>query len=381
MISPLLHKVPKLVVVLSAALFLSGCWDKVDLQNIGYVTAMGVDYEEGQFKLYGEMISFNSVAKTETGSAMPGPKKWIGHSEGQTIQIALMELVKSSQYQLSIENLKTLVIHERAMRELDEVLDAMNRQRAARYTIWVYGTRTPFDQLFTTDQIFNQSPLVSFLYKPDLMFRQVSMYRPLNMQMFIQQQYERAYTTILTNITMVKGDWKTGRKPLSLNVPQGSFIMNNRRLIGYITESEMKGLRWVLPDFKQEMLRIEADGHRATVAVDQSVSRLSGMPQGDSARFKLKVKLRVHVVEMKGELTKQQVEAEASRQVHEEIKRTYEAGVEKHADLLQTRLNLYRYHTAFWKKYASKDDWMPGKGDMTIEVTTKMTNTGKYDLE
>ncbi|GFN29799.1 Ger(x)C family spore germination protein [Paenibacillus xylaniclasticus] len=374
------HRALKAIAVLLVAALLGGCWDKVDMQDIGYITAMGIDYEDGKFKLYGEMISFESIAKTEGGPAS-GPNKWVGHSEGPTVLVALTELIKSSQYQLSVENLKTLIIHERAMPKLDELLDAMNRQRAARFSAWVFGTRASFDQLFSTESIFNLSPLVSFIYKPELMFRQVSMYRPLNMQKFIQQQTERSYTTLLTNLAETKGDWKAGSKPLSLNIPQGSFIMSDRQLIGYLPESEMKGLRWLLPNFRREMFSFEVDGKRATVAVEKSVSHLSSIIKGDSARFRLKVKLRVHVVELEGQLTKQKVESVVSSKVREEIKQTYEAGLDKHADLLQTRLNLYRYHPAFWKMYASKKDWLPAKDDMTIEVKVRMTDNGKYDLK
>jgi len=380
MIAKPLRQLLKLLVPLSIAAVLTGCWDKVDLQDIGYVTAIGADYEDGKFKMYGEMVEFSAVAKSE-GTSMPtGPQKWIGHGEGPTVLVALTNLIKSSQYQLSIENLKTLIIHERAMPMLDELLDAMNRQRAARYTVWLFGTRTPLDRLFATNSIFNQSPLVSFLYKPDLMYKQASVYRPLNMQLFIQQQNERSYTTALANITLAKGVWKAGQRPLSLNVPQGSFILNYRRLVGYMTEEELTGLRWVLPDFKREMLSFQSEGDRATVSVDQSISRLSGKPTGDSAHFKLRVRLRVHVVEVEGQMNRRQIETAVSEKVGQEIKYTYERALEKRADILQTRLNLYRYHMAYWKKHASKDEWLPGKDDLTIEVTTKMTDTGKYDL-
>lgn len=371
----------KLVMALFAAIMLGGCWDKVDLQDIGYVTAFGVDYKDEKFILYGEMVGFSAVAKTEGGGQFSGPLKWIGHSSGDTILYAFEELAKSSQYQLSLENLKSLVIHERAMVKMDEILDAMNRQRAARYTVWLFGTQDELQDFFATDSIFSHSPLVSMLYTPDLMHQQASMHRPLSMQLFLQQLDEQTYTTALTNLSLQRGKWTADKKALNLNVAKGCFLFVNREMVGYLTDQQMKGLRWVQPDFKKELLALRVNNKPMTVAVDHVSSQLSSKPGKDSVKFRLKVKLNIHAVEIEGHQNEKDIEQGVSGLVAEEIKRTYEAGLAHKADVYQTKLNLYRYHTAFWKKYASSNKWLPGKDDLSIEVTTKLVNTGKYKLK
>ncbi|PWV95546.1 Ger(x)C family germination protein [Paenibacillus cellulosilyticus] len=371
----------KLVLALLAALMLGGCWDKVDLQDIGYLTAIGVDYKDEKFILYGEMVGFSTVAKTEGGGQFSGPLKWIGHSTGDTVLYAFEELAKSSQYQLSLDNLKSLVIHERAMVKMDEILDAMNRQRASRYTVWLFGTRDDLHDFFATDAIFSHSPLVSIMYTPDLMHQQASMHRPLTMQLFLQDLDERAYTTELTNLSSERGKWAADKKALNLNVARGCFLFVNRKKVGYLTEEEMVGLRWVQPDFKKELLSLRVNNKPVTVGVDRVSSRLTSRLQSNSTSFKLRVKLFIHAVELEGQQNDKDIEQSVSDKVKDEIKRTYEAGLLQRADVYQTKLNLYRYHTAFWKKHASSNEWLPGKGDLSIEVTTKLVNTGKYKLK
>jgi len=371
----------KLITALLIAFMLGGCWDKVDLQDIGYITAAGIDYKDEKFILYGEMVGFNAIAKTEGGGQFTGPLKWIGHSSGETILYAFKELANSSQYQLTLDNLKTLVIHERAMVKIDEIIDALNRQRASRYTVWMFGTQDELEDFFATDSLSSQSPLVSILYTPDLMHQQTSMNRPLTMQLFLQELDERAHTTSLTNLSIEHGKWMADKNKLKLNVAKGCFLFVNRSMVGYLTQEQMKGLRWVQPDFKKELVALRVDNKPITVTVDHITSRLRSIPNTDSVKFKLKVRLSIHAVEIVGHQTEKKIEQAVSELVTKEIRSTYAAGLSHKADVYQTRLNLYRYHNAFWKKHASNDQWLPGQEDLTIEVSTKLVNTGKYKLK
>lgn len=371
----------KALLALSTALLIGGCWDEVDLQDVGYITGLGVDYKDGKYILYGEMIGFSAVAKTEGGNTNSSSDTWIGRGEGDTVFEALRSLYKSSQYQVSIEQLKSLVIHERAMSQISELLDALNRQRASRYTIWTFGTRDDIEHLFTTDNLFNRSPLISLLYTPHLLYEQISAYRPLNMQMYVQQLNEPTITVMLPNLTAETGDWKHKDKPMKLNLIDGVFLFSNRSYIGFMNDNDFRGLRWIQPDFNNELLAIKNDGERASILIDNTKQHLKAIIQGDNVRFKLKVNIEAHLVELGGKLSRTELESATTKAVTKELQRAYTSGLKKHADVFQTRLNLYRYHMAYWKKHASANDWLPGVDDLDIEVHTLMKSSGKYQLE
>ncbi|MBD3921456.1 Ger(x)C family spore germination protein [Paenibacillus sp. PR3] len=371
----------KALLGLSVALVIGGCWDEVDLQDVGYVTALGVDYKDGKYILYGEMIGFSAVAKTEGGTPDKSPVIWIGRGEGDTVFEAIRSLIKSSQYQVSIEQLKSIVIQERAMLQINELLDALNRQRASRYTVWMFGTRDEIEKLFTTHNLFNRSPLISLLYAPHLLHEQISAYRSMNMQMYVQQLNEPSITVLLPSLTAETGDWKQMDKPMKLNLLDGVFLFSNRSFIGYMSDNDYRGIRWLQPDFKHELLAIKSDGDKATISVDDVKQQLKAIAQGDHVRFKLKITIKAHLVEMGGKLSKQELESVANKIVTKELQRAYKSGLKQHADVFQTRLNLYRYHLSYWKKHVSGHDWLPGGEDMDIEVRTILQSSGKYELQ
>lgn len=46
----------------------TGCWDMKTIQDTNYMTAIGFDFKDGKYIVYGQMLDFASVAKQEGGS-------------------------------------------------------------------------------------------------------------------------------------------------------------------------------------------------------------------------------------------------------------------------------------------------------------------------
>jgi len=58
----------KKIIILSSlatSLLLSGCWDVYEAQRMYYVDGLGIDYKDGQYVIYMQLINFTNVAKFE----------------------------------------------------------------------------------------------------------------------------------------------------------------------------------------------------------------------------------------------------------------------------------------------------------------------------
>lgn len=55
------------ILMISLSLLLTGCWDIREVQDINYISAIGVDYKDGEYIIYAQMLDFSSVAKQEGG--------------------------------------------------------------------------------------------------------------------------------------------------------------------------------------------------------------------------------------------------------------------------------------------------------------------------
>ena len=87
----------KIIIILSSlatSLLLSGCWDVNEAQRMYYVDGLGIDYKDGQYVIYMQLINFINVAKSE----YPYPQTVqaeVGQSKGKTMEEELYKLFQS----------------------------------------------------------------------------------------------------------------------------------------------------------------------------------------------------------------------------------------------------------------------------------------------
>lgn len=98
------------LVCLLVLLLVTGCWDIKDLQTVNYVTSVGLDYKNGKFIIYAQMLDFSSVAKQETGKASHPPSQWVGKGTGETINLAINDLYNAMQQKSLWSHITSIVI-------------------------------------------------------------------------------------------------------------------------------------------------------------------------------------------------------------------------------------------------------------------------------
>lgn len=360
-------------------LLLPGCWDEVNLQEVSYISAIGIDYEEGQFTIYAQMIYFAAIAKSETPQAVPDPI-WIGKGKGDSVLMAFYNLTKAGYTTLNLEHLKTVVIHERALSRISDVIDGLNRQRATRYTSLLYGTSMPLDKLFTTETFFNESPLISLLYAPRPHEIQHTFVMSQKMQTAVQQLKDPGMTTLLPALNTTEAYWKHGKKPMNSQIINGIYVFKNFTYQGYAAQQDVIGIRWLNKNFEKVYIEGEKGGGKATVSINNVSIRPRALLSGNNPKFELTVKLKGHVIEMDSEMSEEEITASIEQRVKEEIEATYQYGVEKKMDLFGLEHYLYRYHYSYWKEQTANGAWRLQKDGISVNVKLQIKDPGKLEL-
>jgi Ger(x)C family germination protein len=367
--------------LLLSSVFVAGCWDEVNLQDVSYISALGVDYEDGQVVIYAQMINFASVAKTESPSAGPA-ETWIGEGKGKSTLLAFYDLKRAGYSTLNLEQLKTVLIHERALGQLDDVLDALNRQRASRYTSYIYGTTADIMEVMNTENFFNQSPLYSVLYMPNPHDEQYTFIEPLQMQLLVQTMKEPNELTMLPVINGKASHWRKGKKPISTQLITGTFMFQDSEYKGYFGDKTVIGLRWLNPEFHNVFVEAKTGDRTGTVSIRSSKFAISVEKNGENPTFTLNVSLIGSLVELDDELTASQIESSVQELVRGELQSLFDIGVKRGVDLLELEHHLYRYHFRYWKERLKEQDWVPDRGTLKeIKVNVLLKDPGKFDLK
>lgn len=368
--------------LLLSAMLLQGCWDEVNLQDQSYVSALGVELKDGKFQLYAQMIKFAGVAKVEGGSSQVGNQVWIGKGTGSSVLMAINHLKKGAQSEINLEHLKSIVVHESAMSRFTDIMDGLNRQRASRYTSLVFGTKSDLVELFTAEGLFDQSPLNTMLYLPEVQEIQRSFIGPFPMKQAVQMLKEPGMTTPVPVIGMNGSDWLKGKKALQVQEIDGIFVLERSKYIGFLTEKEASGLRWLNPDFSLFMVEAKGARSKATIAIRRTSHKLTvtqGQSSGDPV-FRLSVQLIGSVVEQDQPINKEEIVNSIVGLIKEDLERTYAIGRERGMDLYQLEHHMYRYYIAEWKKTMAGRDWVPRQEQLKIDVKFKLSHSGKFDI-
>jgi len=196
-----------LVLLLSVS-FTSGCWDQKSIQDLNYLSAIGIDYENNQYVLYAQSTDLSSVAKQET----PGtndPPVIISIGRGETLQSAMDNMQKNAQIPLFYGFVSTLIYHERMLqKDVIATFDILNRYGLLRYTKWVFATRESIPDVLSNHSVTGFSPLTSLLHQPQDVYAQRSFIEPIRYFTFISRFWEPSNTVIIPNISIYKHAWK-----------------------------------------------------------------------------------------------------------------------------------------------------------------------------
>ncbi|WP_336788092.1 Ger(x)C family spore germination protein [Paenibacillus sp. MMO-177] len=358
-------------VALCMMLVTGGCWDEVNLQDVSYLSAIGVDYVDNHFVVYAQMISFGVIAKQE-GAPPPGSPIWVGKHEGTTNLAAIFNLMDASQYKLSMNHLKSVVIHERAFKEMKQIIDSLNRLNSTRFNSFVFGTRTDINELFTMDMLFNKTPMTTTLYAPKIENNQNSYVEPMTLQTLVREALEPAMSVRLPSLAILPNDWENNKKKLNFLTIEGVFLFNEKKPSGFIAKEKSQGLIWTSDAFKRSLVPIQIEGKRGSVVIDSANSKTKVKMENNNPKFVLKVNLSGHLIEASSDFTDKELIAQVEKSVKTQLEETYNRGLALNADIYDLEHQLYRHHNGLWKRL-SKENWKPGPQDLTVEVKCKIT--------
>lgn len=370
-----------LLILIVTAPMLTGCWDSSNLESVGYVTAIGVDREDKEYIFYAQLIDLSTIAKTEGGGNKNSIPVWIGQGRGKTVYDAYDKVLRSAQSELSMEQLKVIVVHERAMTNLTEILDAVNRVRVSRYTSWVFGTKDEMKNIFGSDRILERSQLHSMLYNPQQHMKSNTFVEPLNMQKFVASFNEPTVTALLPSVQVTDHTWNRNKSPIHVELIGGVFAFKGKKE-QYYERNRIAGIRWLNPRFNRYLLPIQSEkGKVATVAVTESKHKVKVAIKEGRPAFTLHMKINGELAETEGDLHYKEIIHATKAIIAEEMMQVFTEGLKHGDDLLNLEDKLFRYHHKAWKKINKKGGWQPKSGDLKVDVDFVLKHAGSFQLD
>jgi Ger(x)C family germination protein len=362
------------------SVLLAGCWDIRDIQDIDFLTAIGIDYKNGTFEAYVQMLDFSSVAKTETGKPSEPTPVWVGIGRADTLVGAFEDLYHTSQMRVFYGQIQTLVLGENALRHgPKEIKDLLIRYYEMRYTPWIYGTKEPIDQIFTVKPFFNYSPLISLLMQPQMAYQQQSFIPPMRLLRFVSEFREPGNSVLIPSLSISKGTWQSDLSPKPMIKIDGSFLFQDQKYRGWMSLEDIPGLRWMLEQTQRTPIMIRTGGKPAVgLDIDNPKIRIRPRVQGGKVAYSVEVKLKGSVSEVIEPIPEPLLKRKVEEYVENEIRQSFEKGLAIGVDLLHLEHTLYQKNNRLWKRIR-----VPGETNVTpdslrdVRVRFNLEHSGK----
>ncbi|MDR6550642.1 Ger(x)C family spore germination protein [Paenibacillus qinlingensis] len=373
----------KTYIVFTILLVVSGCWDSKTIQNMTYVTALGLDYEEGHFIAYIQVLNFSNVAKSDKLELGKNVPVWIGKGEGKTVVEALSSIYATSQIRVFWGHIKAIVLKEGVLNNklaLRQIYDAIDRYHEVRYNILLYTTKESFSDILTQKSVLNLSPLDTIMDSPEENFAQRSFIQPQYGYKQIAQLNEKGRTVILPTLSTTKKEWQEDRKEKPMFKINGAYAMQEHVLTGWFSEDDLKGVRWF--DKKSNRVFVQIPDNKkpeGSLVLSKPHPKIETLIDQDKARFNLTIKVRAVVEEMTKNVSVKMMEEQAAQVVREEILSTYRKGLSTQTDLLNLFGEIYRNKPQAWHRLHDGGHLVLKEDSINkIDVKVKITQTGKY---
>lgn len=348
-----MSKVVKLLLAAAVLLCLPGCWDMREIQEISYVTALGVDYRDNEYIIYAQLLDFTSVAKSESGKTSESIPVWVGRGHGKTLNDAISKLYTTNQQQISWSHVTALVMTESIMdpKRMEKIFDLTNRSNEIRYTKWVFGTRNKIEDLFTTTPFFQLSPLHSLLHEPAESYKQYSFVHPIQFSNFISSYRERGATVVLPSLSVSTANWTENLKQHPLLEFDGAYFLHNKKKQTWLPREDILGLRWLASVATSAPIQIsENNDELGSIIMKEPRSAIEMVERNGEVSFRIKLNLIGMIRNMDSNVQSKKMKELGEKALEDQITRTFRIAARNGVDPYQFSQHLYRYDNKLWHK-------------------------------
>ncbi|RAV08042.1 Ger(x)C family spore germination protein [Paenibacillus contaminans] len=365
-------------------LLVSGCGSAKDADMLDYINGIGVDYQNGEYIVYLQMLSVSNIAKTEGKGPSESTPYWVAVGKGKNLTEAIGKIYNASAKSIFWGHVTALLLSESLLEsnELSIFMKEFDRFHETRYTSWVFATSEAMNDIFMVKPNFEQSRLNTRLHNPEEGYHILSLVRPLMLHDFVADFQDQGRSTLLPSLKVTSDNWEKDReKKTSLEV-NGVHAFQNTKYKGFIPVLKLFGTRWLEKETVQSFISVQHDGKTAaTIKMTKPKSSIRIMKENGKVRFGIKVIVKGILTHKFTDISVEELRRGAEKQIAEEIRRTFEEGLRVDADLLQLNEKLHRFHHKLWK---AAHPGGPESAALTadslgpIDVVVDITQTGKY---
>ncbi|NQX64037.1 Ger(x)C family spore germination protein [Paenibacillus qinlingensis] len=361
---------------------LTGCWDRMEVNDLGIITAIGVDKNQDN---EGVVVSVQVFVPSSNNTSIGGmegnkaksPVSIVVSAAGVNMSDANQRLQEKLSRKLFWGHASTIVFGEELARySLEDPLAFLRRHPGPRGRSLIFVCQgnavdmlsaNPVLERDTSEELREMSNLHTGLY--------VTLLKLHNLLESDSKSYALPYTKMYTS-------QKQKNKAIYV---YGSALLKKNQMVGLLDDSSTRGFMWLTNTIKSALITVDFNQNQGKVSVDvfHSHSSIEPFIEGENLSVKVKTLIECNVVENTTKLN--MLEEKSANIVESKIAKILEERIlsvvtqsqnEFHVDALGFATAFHRKYPQQWKILGPKWDTLFPQIIVSVETDINLERTG-----
>lgn len=386
----MIRKLSALISVLLLLVFLTGCWSRRELNELGIAVGIGVDKADKGYRVTVQIVSPGEiVAGKSSGNRTPVT---VYEATADTIFEAIRKITTKSSREVYLAHLRVLIIGEKLAREgMERALDHFSRDHEVRtdYFVIVAKGTTASDVLKVLTPI-EKIPANNLYLSLDSSEKLWAPTATITLDELISDFVSEGKNPVLSAVTVVGGKAGQSQKNIENISPTGYLkysglaVFRGGKLIGYLNEKESKVYSYVT-DRVQNTVGLAScpNGGKLALEVISSKTKVKGKIVNDQPQILIEIKTEENVgeVECEIDLTKRETIAKLEQLANQKVASIVMTTIKKvqndyKSDIFGFGEAIHRADPAAWKQLKENWDEVFPKVDVSVNVHTEIRRIG-----
>ncbi|NFD76885.1 Ger(x)C family spore germination protein [Clostridium botulinum] len=381
------------IMLILLTICMTGCWDKVEIDQKAFTSVLGVDAgkdisKEKQLKEISDSASFtgSKLDKIKVTYAFPDISK-LGPEKGGTavnktmsvdaysMQDSIDKVINKSSRNLNFGHLKLMVLNTSILdysNTFKEVIDYLQRQPSINRMIYIVFSEDKSEEILKFKPSMEKSVenyIIGILENN----KKNNTSSPLTLNEFLEEASENN-TALIPVINIDK-------KSKDLKISKVAVIKDDK-IKGYISTEQANSIQLINKKFKGGTRTIIRDGSPLDYSIENSDRRIK-IKDKKKLSFDIKLNLEGQIkgynidkqISSKGNI--KEIEDNLNKAITQDIKEVIRVSqAEYNTDILDLGEFIHKYHPKLWKEIKGNWNELYKTADINVSVDTKVRRIG-----
>jgi len=385
-----------LIIILLAGMC-SGCWDRVEIEQLSYVTAVGIDSADSD----GVLVTFQTVIPRMLGKSQGGGgggggggvpvKPYANYSVRARNVSDAVRMFELKNPRSAMFKTTTVIImgEDEAHKNMLPPLDFFTRKPMMRRSVWVLVAKGRAEDILLKGEP-DPGNFPAQTFRSMFQRRQeVSVILPVNFGQFLSKVERAGIDPFITAIKLVP---EVSRAADGTQEEKQTFeissmgVLKLGSLVSFLELSESRGVVWMEGRAAGGTVTVPVNAEKpwASLLVSSERSKITPIITEDGFIFNIEIKVEGYVSSVEKEdidINKPEdmrlLEQEEEKAIYQEVMAAVNKSRELHSDFLGLGEKIYETNPKLWKEINQtwRDEWLPNV-QAEITVSCKLTRTG-----